>query len=112
MEPSKKQAIYVRIMEEVLPYLRNLQTHSFWRRLRYGNFYAELELVHNLGRCVSNPDFTQADAFWVATQGRLYVQQGRRDLPFYETVCGLIRELDQMVPFEMRKNLSLPQLDS
>ena len=111
MQPTRKQVIYTEIMGDVLSYLRNLQTHSFLRRIQYGNFFAELELVHNLGERVMTPEFTNADAYWVGAQGRSYIKHGRRDMPFYDPVCRLIRELDVMVSSDMRTKLNIPSLE-
>ena len=106
MQLSPKQRIYVRILEEILPYIRNLQTHSFWRRIRYGSFFAELELVHNVGSCVANAEFTKADVYWLNSQAQLYVRQGRRDLPFYESICDELDQLGCLVPAELRAELT------
>jgi hypothetical protein len=106
MELSEKQQIYIRIMEEILPYIRNLQSHSFWRRLLYGAYFAELEIVHNAGRCIARPEFTKADVYWLNSQARLYINQGRKDFPFYGTVCGLLNQLVRLVPPELRTELT------
>ncbi len=102
---SPKQKIYIRIMEEILPYMRNIQTHSRWRRLCYGCFFAELELVHNLGRCVASAEFTMSDVYWLNSQARVYLKQGRKDLPFYDTICSLLEDLRLLVPAEMKVHL-------
>lgn len=110
MQPNRKQEIYIQIMEMVLPYLRNLEKNSTSHQPNCGTFYAELELIHNLARCLACPEFTKNDGFWVATQGVIYIKRGRRDIPFYEFVCELIREIDGMVPTEMRQEFKLPPL--
>ena len=106
MQLSPKQQIYVRIMEEILPYLRNLQTHSLWRRISYGAYFAELELVHNVGRCVANSELTKADVYWLNAQAQLYVNRGRKDLPFYGTVCALLDQLGDLVPTELKLDMT------
>ena len=112
MTPTRKQSIYIEIAERILPSLRNIQTYSLWRRFHYGVFYAELELVHNMAALLVDPELTNADAYWVGSQGRIYLKRGRRDLGIYPDVCSLIRELDQMIPQTMREKTGMPSLDS
>lgn len=111
MSLSKKQEIYLQIMDQILPYMRNVQRHSSYRRLRAGSFFAELELVHNLSRCLACAEFTETDGFWLGSQGRQYIQTGRRELPFYDRVRELIRELDALLPTEIRERVNPPKLD-
>ena len=106
MNQSEKQKLYLDILEKVLPYLRNLQTHGFWRRLEYGNFYAELELVHNLPRLLICPEFQAYDVYWLNTQARIFITKGRRDLAFHEAVCKDIKQLFALVPDELRDKLT------
>lgn len=104
---TRKQEIYHRIMGLVLPYLRSLQTHSWWNRVRYGSFYSELELVHNLADCLVVPDFADADAYWLRAQGLAYVKNGRRDMPFYRPVCTLLAEVATIMPEELKRKVKL-----
>jgi hypothetical protein len=105
MNISEKQKLYLDILEMVLPYLRNVETHGFWRRIRYGRFYAETELVHNLPRILVSPEVEIYDVHWLNTQARMYVSKGRRDFPFYIAICERLKKLFAMVPVELRGEL-------
>jgi len=105
MSVSEKQKLYLDILDMVLPYLRGVQTHGWWRRIRYGSFYAESELVHNLPRLLLHPDIQERDVHWLNAQARIFVDQGRRDFPFYPMICDDIRKLFELVPSELRKGL-------
>ena len=104
---TRKQEIYVHIMEMVLPELRNLQTHSESQRAGYGAFYSELELVHNLARCLVVPEFGEADAYWLRAQGLAYVKNGRQDMAFYSHVCALLAEVAAIMPEELKRKVKL-----
>lgn len=90
----------------VLPYLRSIQTHGFWRRLRYGNFYAEAELVHNLPRLLVCSEFQEYDVHWLNSQARIFITKGRRDFPFREAICDDLKKLFALVPGELRGKLN------
>src|SRR5688572_23903838 len=98
MKPTRKQEIYLQIAGFILPYLRSLHSHPTVDLSKHGRFFAELELVHNLPERLISPDFTKSDAYWVTTQGWIYIKQGRRDMPFYEEICELLREFNSFVP--------------
>jgi hypothetical protein len=107
MEPSKKQLLYLEITERILPFLRNIQTHSLWRRMLYGNFFAELELVHNLPRCLVYPEFREADIWWLNCQAKIYIREcANRKCPSYEAICGVIAEIFLLVPQELKEKLN------
>lgn len=61
MNLTRKQELYLDIMEMLLPAGRNVQTHSTWQRLKNGSLYLETELVHNLPRRLLTPEFTEQD---------------------------------------------------
>lgn len=112
MTTSRKQEIYGEILERILPYARNVQTWTFLRRVRT-NLYAELELVHNLGRIVTYPEIRDADIFWLNTQGYNYVCQCRIDSRKHvsaESIMALLKELANLVPSEVRQKLRVSEM--
>ena len=104
---TRKQKIYYEILERMLPFMRNIQTHSAWRRLRYGAFYPEMELVHNMHRLLVLPDFTEHDIHWLNSQARIFVKHGNNPVHgFYEPITAFIAELFTLVPAELRQKLT------
>jgi len=103
---SKKQKIYLEILERILPFMRNIQTHSAWRRFRYGSFYPEMELVHNLPRIFIYPEFTEYDVHWLNSQARIFYRKGNNPIhAFYDSIVDSIRELFTLVPEELKGKL-------
>jgi hypothetical protein len=106
MSLSRKQELYLDIMEKLLPWVRNVQTHSGWQRFKRGSLYLEAELVHNLPRRLLTAEFTEQDVHWLNSQGRMYVLRGRADKnEFYEAVVADIAELFKLVPENLRTQL-------
>ena len=106
MNLSRKQELYLDIMEKLLPAVRNVQTHSAWQRFKYGPLYLETELVHNLPRRLLTPEFTEQDVHWLNSQGRMYVLRGRAGKnEFYESIVADIGELFKLVPEQLKSHL-------
>ena len=103
---SQKQEIYIRILKRLLPFMRNIQTHSAWRRFTYGPFYPEMELVHNMHRLLVNPQFTESDIHWLNSQARIFFKHGNNPVhAFYESIVDDIAELFSLVPESLREQL-------
>jgi hypothetical protein len=103
---SKKQQIYIDILERLLPFMRNIQTHSAWNRFRYGSFYPEMELVHNLHRNLIRPEFTESDVHWLNSQARIFYKSGDNQRHgFYKPICAEIAELFSLVPDNLKPKL-------
>ena len=103
---SRKQELYIRILERLLPFVRNIQTHSAWRRFSYGSFYPEMELVHNMHRILVESDFTQHDIHWLNSQAQIFFKNGNNPVHgFYESIIDDIAELFTLVPESMRDQL-------
>jgi hypothetical protein len=104
---TRKQNIYFEILEMMLPAIRNTQRHSAWRRFRYGSFYPELELVHNLHRILIYPEFAEHDIYWMNAQARIFVERGNNPAhALHGPITVLIRELFTLVPEPLRKKLT------
>jgi len=101
---TQKTMAYVDLLSEVLPYVRNVETWSVWRRLRRGGAYAEAELVHNVPRCLVEPDFGKEDMWWLNRQARNYLQGKTRHALHY-VVAAAVRKLFALVPSELRDQL-------
>ena len=103
---TRKQEIYSEILEWILPSMRNIQTHSAWHRFRYGSFYPEMELVHNMHRILVVPEFTEADICWLNSQARIFVERGNNPVHgLYEPVTSCILELFALVPEPLKNKL-------
>jgi len=104
---TRKQKIYFEILESILPFMRNIQTHSAWHRFRYGSFYPETELVHNMHRILIYPEFTESDIHWLNSQARIFVENGNNPRHgFYASITTLIGELFTLVPEPLKKTLT------
>ena len=106
---SRKQKIYLEIFVRILPFMRNIQTHSSWRRFSYGSFYPEMELVHNLPPLLIPPEFTDGDIHWLNYQARIFVERGKEKNHvhcFYQSIADLIKELFTLIPEEKKKGLT------
>src|ERR1035437_3626237 len=103
---SRKQKIYIDILERILPFMRNIQRHSAWHRFRYGSFYPEMELVHNLHRILVYPEFTEYDIHWLNSQARIFYKDGNNPVhAFYDSITELIYELFTLVPESLKGKL-------
>ena len=106
---TRKQQLYIEILEMMLPFMRNIQTHSAWRRFRYGSFYPEMELVHNLHRILVLPEFTEYDVHWLNSQARIFCKHGNNPIhSFYDSVVACIAELFSLVPESLKDKLVWP----
>jgi len=104
---SRKQKIYIGILERILPFMRNIQRHSAWHRFRYGSLYPEMELVHNLPRLLVEPEFTKHDVYWLNSQARIFYVDGNNPVHgFYDSITELILELFTLVPEPLKRKLS------
>jgi hypothetical protein len=103
---NRKQKLYFDILERILPFMRNIQTHTRWARFRYGSFYPEMELVHNMHRLLVMPEFTEYDVHWLNSQARIFVERGENPVHgFYEPVRACIKQLFALVPDPLRSQL-------
>lgn len=96
---SRKQELYLRIFDMILPFLRNIQRQSALQRMKLGAFYDEVELVHNLPRCLTVSEMTEYDVYWLNTQARMFVERGgNKAHGFYDDIVACLTELVAMVP--------------
>jgi hypothetical protein len=103
---SRKQQLYLEILERILPFMRNIQTHSSWRRFTYGSFFPEMELVHNMHRLLVKPEITEHDVNWLNYQARIFYERGDNPIhAFHEPITDCIRELFSLVPEPLRAEL-------
>jgi len=110
---NRKQQLYLEILDRILPFLRNIQTHSSWQRFKYGSFYPETELVHNLPRLLVVPEYTEHDIHWLNYQARIFAKDGNNPVHgFYEPVIANIAELFRRVPEPLRAGLKWGGPDS
>jgi len=104
---SPKQEIYREFLRTTLPYIRNMQSLSFWRRWlrrRDRAVYEEAELIHNLWPSLFEPEFTDHDIWFLNSQAENYFREAHFS-PLYPQHVALIRELFALVPEDFRSRL-------
>jgi hypothetical protein len=107
MQPlSRKQQIYVDIIDALLPFARNVETWPRWRRIFRVSLFPELELIHNIPPLLRASDIQIYDVHWLNTQARSYVsacQASERVSGDYiqDQICELI----SLVPDHLRSEL-------
>jgi hypothetical protein len=103
---SRKQIIYREMLWWTLPHLRNISTHSWWRRLRDRSSYYEAELIHNLPVSMFEPEFVEHDIWFLNVQARAYVQGCNQAIShLYPQQVARIRELFALAPDSLRSKL-------
>ena len=103
---SRKQDIYIELLQLGLPHIRNVSSGSWWKRLRDRSAYHESELVHNLPSLLNDPDFGISDICFLNTQAFLYCKDCNPNLsPLYNHHVSLFRELFKLVPGQLRDEL-------
>jgi len=105
--PSPKQRTYCELLSLTLPYLRNIATLPWWRRLaRKHSVRFETELIHYLPAAMFERGFGAADLWFLNHHARTYCEQCSAALsPLYPTQLSVIRALFDLVPEEMRGKL-------
>ncbi len=104
---TRKQELYIDILELLLPHARNVQTWGMLRRTFYSDLYPELELVHNIPPLLAKGEFCKEDVFWLNTQACNYLEQLRKgDHPHCSAIKYDIQQLENLVPSELNESLS------
>lgn len=103
---SRKQEIYQEMLFWAVPYIRNIQTHSFISKAFNKSCYEEAELVHNIHVSILEPEFIDHDIHFLNYQARSYFEQAESTgTPCFSAQCRLIAELFALVPVNMRGDL-------
>jgi hypothetical protein len=103
---STKQEIYREILLRVLPWIRNVQTWPWWRRMRERSVRWDAELVHNMPVSLLDPSFTDHDVWFLNVQARSYCEECSVVIsPNYEANVSAIRRLFESVPPEKQSQL-------
>ncbi len=100
---SRKQEIYLTVFDLALPLIRDVQTWPPWKRLFFGNVFAESELVHNLHPLIFIPEFKDRDIWWLETQAAIF-RKARSRKPFgrSEDILRLIDELWKITSLDQK----------
>jgi hypothetical protein len=112
---SPKQEIYREMLRLALPWIRNVNSWPWWRRMRDRSAFDEAELVHNLGESLFEPDFVEHDIWFLNHQARVYHDRcSPSRSPNYRHQLELIRGLFTLVPppLQTRLNWSGPRPES
>jgi len=76
---------------------------SWLDRLRYGSFYPDAELVHNLHRLLLFRSSRNTTVYWLNSQARIYIERGgNKYIGFFEEMERLIAELFTLVPESLK----------
>jgi hypothetical protein len=103
---SPKQKVYQELFRQVLPWIRNVQTHGAWRRARDRSCYLLAELVHNLYVSMFSPDFGDHDIWFLNHQAKWFVEKASpASCYLYEIICDLLADLFREVPPDLRPRL-------
>jgi hypothetical protein len=91
---SRKQDIYLDMLRTNLPYLRNVSTWPWWRRLRDRSSYYESQLIHNLCPSLVEPEICPHDIWFLNVEARNYCERcSGRTSPLYAENVRQIKEL-------------------
>lgn len=101
-----KQEIYKDMLVWILPYIRNVQTNSFWVKGIDKSCYYEAELIHNLPQSMFESEFIEHDLHFLNHHARWYLEKCNDTIsPLYSRNEALIRELISIAPQEIKQNL-------
>lgn len=107
MKLNGKIEIYLEIMRVILPYVRNENSKSGWKRLLMRDVYPELELVHNIPPLMRGGEVSETDVYWINVQAKNYADSCERTpRAFCDIVLCCIEDLVVLVPTELRCQLS------
>lgn len=100
---SRKQQIYLEIFSRVLPLLRNLESQSAWKRIRFGTLFPEAELVHNLPPLLLDREIRKVDVWWLKSQGKQYRKaHAKSKRPLGDEIVSFLTELEKLIPPDLR----------
>ena len=99
--------IYIDMLSVALPYIRNLQTHGFLRKMIDKSCYYEAELLHNIVGSLREPNFCNWDIYFLNNQAKYYIENADEKIcPNYTSHKKNIKNLFNLVPDSRKKELS------
>jgi len=99
---TKKQLLYLEMLELVLPYARNVQTWPFLDRVRI-DLYPELELIHNIPVLLRREEIAPEDVYWMNAQACNYLLAcNAAERPHSRLLEIHIRSMLALVPDDLR----------
>lgn len=108
---SEKQVIYLRILELILPHIRNVEASRLHGSISPANagVLLEAELIHNLPIHCRWPEMRREDVFWLNSEAREFVERGRQaGVATYDHVYAAIAQLFDLVPPDLQASLEWP----
>lgn len=103
---SRKQDIYIELLQFVLPHLRNAAESRWGKGVDDQSAALEAELVHELPTLLC-PEFTIRDVCFLNVQASIYCERCNPQISsLYNHHLPLFRELFALVPAELRHELN------
>jgi hypothetical protein len=114
-ELSPKQALYLEMLDCAAPFIRNglsnlkstrMTRLTFIPRKEVEPYYEVSELVHSMTMLIQNPEFDQADLWFLNHHARKFYEKGdvEGNMP-YTRLIGLIHSLISLMPKNLRYHL-------
>ncbi|MCS3432455.1 hypothetical protein [Klebsiella sp. BIGb0407] len=101
-----KNEIYLDILSSSLPYLRNIATHSLFRRIRDRSVYYETQLIHSFYRLLAHDDIDDGDIHFLNYHCKDYFYNSNKNISIlYDSNIKNISKLFSIVPENLRSQL-------
>src|SRR5471030_2060802 len=102
-----KSAIYIKMFDLVLPYVRSIQSQNAWVKSKDLSCYFETELIHNLPRSILDSNITEHDVWFLNHQAKYYYEYCNENIsPNYHRHLIYIKELFSIVPETLKPKLT------
>ena len=101
---SKKQEIYLFILNKLLAHAKNIHRKPLWKRF-FCDLYPEMELIHAIPDQLKQAEADRLDVYWIDVQARIYVNaffKNKKKHPHGEQILHAIRELIEIIPEEIK----------
>ncbi|HGN0066533.1 TPA: hypothetical protein ACKRHG_003470 [Proteus mirabilis] len=102
----RKISIYSNMLWKSLSYIRNVQTHSCFRKAFDKSCYMEAELLHNIVISLPEEEMTEHDIFFFNSHARFYLENAdKRKCTNYFSHEDDIKRLFSLVPEHLKEKL-------
>ncbi|MDE9557579.1 hypothetical protein KKJ06_19675 [Xenorhabdus bovienii] len=102
----RKISIYSNMLCKSLSYIRNVQTHSCFRKAFDKSCYMEAELLHNIVTSLTEEEMTEHDVFFLNNHARFYLENARdKECANYHSHEDDIKKLFSIVPDHLKNQL-------
>ncbi|OKP00296.1 hypothetical protein [Xenorhabdus eapokensis] len=102
----RKIIIYSNMLNKSLSYIRNVQTHSCFRKAFDKSCYMEAELLHNIVISLTDEEMTLHDIFFLNNHARFYLENTNdKECANYYSHQDDIKKLFSIVPEYLKNQL-------